>query len=433
MCLAVLVAGSAVACLAAEPLTFRQAIEQAVRHSGTMAIAVADQTEAHQNYLETRNAFLPTVTLGSGLAATYGFPMSLEGSAPTVINVTTQQYLINPAQNELLRAAKTEWKATSTALADKRAQVILETALTYSELDKLTSEVNVLREQQQSADKVLSVANLRVEAGVDNELELARAKLNIARTDLRIQQAMGQADALRMRLAQLTGLSADSIVTSTESIPELPLVNYHEASTEPQSDAVDAKIVDNNPLVQAAMQKALAAEQRAKAEHKMMYPQVDLAGQYGRFEKYNNYDLYFQRFQHNNASFGLEMRLPLLNFSQKAKAEAADAAAVRAQRQADDVKNQVSMDALKQQRALKQLAAAREVARLEYLLARADVNAVGIKLTAGTANVRDEEKARLQQDDKYVTFLDANFDLEKAQMQLMKTTGELENWATSGK
>ncbi len=417
---------------ATDPLSFRQAIELAAKHSGAMAIAAADQSQAHANYLETRGGFLPMVTLGSGVAATYGFPLSLEGSAPSIFDITTQQFLYNPAQSEFLRAAKTEWTAANTALAEKRVQVVLETALVYGELDKLTSQTSVLRQQEEAADKILKVASLRVEAGVENELEVTRARLAIARTAERLQQSAGQADALRLRLSQLTGVPADSIQTVTESIPPLPEVNFEETSEE-QAEAPDGKLLDKNPQVQEAMQKALAAEQRAKAEHKMMHPSADLAGHYGRFAKYNNYDLYFQRFQHNNIAFGLEMRLPIFNFAQKARAEAADAEAIKARRQAEEVKNRLSVDALKQQRSLKQLAAAREVARLEYLLARADANAVGIRLTAGTANVRDQEKARLAEDDKYVTYLDAAFELDRAQMQFMKTTGELENWALSGK
>src|SRR5262245_31571394 len=77
--------------------TFEPALELAMQRGGTMAIAAADQIRARQSYLEARNAFVPMVNLGSGLAASYGFPLSLEGSAPAVIRVTTQSNLYNPA------------------------------------------------------------------------------------------------------------------------------------------------------------------------------------------------------------------------------------------------------------------------------------------------------------------------------------------------
>src|SRR3954447_19884693 len=90
----------------AEPVTFHQSVELALRHSGMMAIATADQQRAHANYLELRNLYLPQVTVGSGLGWSYGYPMSIEGSAPTIFNVDTRQYVINVANKAFMKAAK---------------------------------------------------------------------------------------------------------------------------------------------------------------------------------------------------------------------------------------------------------------------------------------------------------------------------------------
>lgn len=409
---------------AADPLPFHRAIELALRHSGDMAIAAADQEAARQSYLETRYAYLPTIIVGSGIAASYGFPLSLEGSAPSIFNVTTQQYLYNPAGQQFLKAAKSDFNATGISLEDRRNQVVLETALVYTELDKLTSTLHVLREQESSAQRIEQVVSMRVEAGVDNELEVTRAKLSAARVRLNLADAESRAAVLRARLAQLTGLPADGLETVTESIPELPEV---------KSEEVSEKTLDTNPEVQLANERATALAFRAKGEHRLLYPSIDLAGQYGMFAKFNNYDQYFKKFQRNNVTFGLEIRFPILNLSQKAHAEAADAAAARARKQADDVKNRLSVETLRQQGAVKQFAAAREVARLEYVLARADADATGIKLVAGTATVRDQERSRLLENDKYLTLLDATFLLDQAQMQLLRTTGKLQEWALTAK
>src|SRR2546423_3397056 len=121
-------------CANAEPVTFRQAVELALRHSGTMAIASADQQRAHANYLELRNMYIPQVTLGSGLGWSYGYPMSIEGSAPTIFNVDTRQFVINAANQAFMKAAKLDWQATGVSVQDKRNEVILDTASAYTEL-----------------------------------------------------------------------------------------------------------------------------------------------------------------------------------------------------------------------------------------------------------------------------------------------------------
>jgi len=127
------------------------------------------------------------------------------------------------------------------------------------------------------------------------------------------------------------------------------------------------------------------------------------------------------------------VRVPLFNLSQRARAAAADAEAVQARRQAEDARNKVSNQTRKLQHDLSQLAAAQEVARLEYQLARADVDTVQTKVQAGTATLRDEADARLAEGQKYSAYLDASYQLEQAQMQLLRSTGELEKWALARK
>src|SRR5215471_21313967 len=78
-----------------EPLPFRQAINLALQHSGITAIAGVNQWRSKQAYEEVRNHYLPQLTVGSGLGYSYGFPLTLEGSAPAVANFTSQQSLFN--------------------------------------------------------------------------------------------------------------------------------------------------------------------------------------------------------------------------------------------------------------------------------------------------------------------------------------------------
>lgn len=406
---------------AAEPLPFRRAVELALRHSATMAIAAADQVRAHEAYLELRNMYLPQVTVGSGLGFSYGYPMSIEGAAPSIISVDTRQYLLNFSHREFMRAARVEWEATSAMSADKRSQVILETSAAYVELDKVTTALRVLAQEQEAAQRAEQIVADRVREGVDSEVALTRARLVSARTRLRIAEAQGAADVLRLRLAQLTGLPAADIETVTESVPRLPLVS--------QEDDLSARALLASPVVKIADQQALAKGLRAKGAKKALYPQIDLAGSYGLFSRHNNYDEFFLKFQRNNASFGMAMRLPLFNFAGKAQARAAEAEATRARKQAETVKDQVAAETLRLQRAVRQLAAAREVARLEHDLARSDVEAVQARMEAGTASLREQEQARQAEAERYSRFLDADFALAKAQLELMKLTGDLEGWA----
>src|SRR5438128_2375447 len=408
---------SSVARLVAEPLPLKRAVELALSHATTAAVAGANQQRAFAAYREARNQIVPQFVLGSGLGKSWGFPLSLEGSAPAILNLTSQSALINPALRDFVHAAKTEWQATSIQTKDQRNQVIQETVLSYAELSKWEALRKHLGEEQENALKMEQIVDQRIQEGVDKPLARNQAKVITARVRLRLAEAQGAIDVLRNRLSQLTGLPAPSIETMPESMPPLPEVK--------QEDDLAGRAVPTSPTVQAAESRAIAQDIRARGEHRAMWPSVDFAAQYAMLSRYNNYDKFFQAksFQRNNATLGVAIRFPFLSPSQHARAQAADAEALRARKEAEAAKNQVSEETLKLQRSVEQLAAAQEVADLEYQVAQSNLEAIQIRVDAGTATLHDAEDARNQAGERFNTLQDANFELERARIILLRATG----------
>jgi outer membrane protein TolC len=390
-----------------------------------MGIAAINQWRARMVYEEARANYIPQVNVGSGLGYSYGFPLTLAGSAPSVVNFNSFQSVFNLSLRQDIKAARIEWKATSLDTQDKRDAVILDTALTYEEMDQLTAKTKALREAQTAAEKAQYISEQRLQEGVDSKLEVSRSQLLTARIRLRIAEAEGQADVLREHLAHLLGMPADSIVTEPASIPQMPLIS--------QDDDLPARAVANSPTVKLAEQKVAAAQARAIGEHKAVYmPTVDLASQYAYLAKFNNYNLYYRNYTANNFSGGMSLRIPIFNSIQKDRAQEAEADALTAKKQAELAKDRVREDTLKLQRSLRQLSAARDVAKLEWEVSQGDLEAVKGKVQTGEANTRDEQNAELDSDDKHAAYLDAEFELSRAQLQLLRLTGELENWAMPG-
>jgi outer membrane protein TolC len=402
-------------------LPFRTAIELALKNSTTTGIARADQERARAGYQQARDLFLPQVTLGSGLAFSYGFPLSLEGSAPAVFNVNTQQFLFNRAQQQFVKAAKNERETTEALNADRRNDVIMETAMDYMQLDLLQSSLNVQLEEQEFAAKYEDIVNQRVQSGIDSQVELNRVKLASAKVRLQLAQTKSASDQLRLRLSQLTGLPTSSIQTSTESIPPLPPV--------PVDQDLIALALSKNPAVKTASLAAQTKMLRASGEEKQLYPSLDLVAQYAVLARYNNYDQFFRKFQRHNVTLGVAIRFPILNSSQRAAADAARAEALKAQKEAQNAKDQVSSETLKLQRSVQELSAARDVSRIEHQLAETDVAAAHEKIQSGAATLKDEQSSRITEHDRYVAYIDSTFQLDKSQVQLLRQTGELENWA----
>lgn len=405
----------------AEPIPFKRAIELALRHSGTMAIALAEQTRTHQNYLAQRGQFLPTLTFGSGLGYSFGIPLTILGAAPSIFNFNSSQDLYNPYQRAATNAAKIEWKASDLDLLDRKNAVILDTAVYYAELDSVTAKVHILQQAQQNAQHAQFITTERLKEGIDSELELKKSKLTTARIQLQIAEAEGQADVLRERLSKLIGIPAASIETVTESVPATPDV--------PQDNELAAQAAESNPAVRLAFEHAKAAEMRANAEHKALLPSFDFGSQYALLSRYNNYQSFYSKFERNNYTFGVNIRFPFINPAQRAVAKSADADAVKIRTQAEGVRNDIQAETLRIQRSLRQLAAARDVAKLEYDIAQSGIEAIHAKIESGQGSARDEELARLDANAKYSAYLDSNYELARAQMQLLRMTGKIQEWA----
>jgi outer membrane protein TolC len=411
-----------------EPVPLRRVVELALTHSSTAAGAEADTQRAYASYLESRNQYIPQVTFGSGLGTSFGYPLSLEGSAPSIFNATAQSALINPALREFIRSAKTDWLASVAQSKDQRNQVVQDTVLSYAELAKWQNLMGHLQEEMGDAVKLQQVVQQRVSAGVDSPLLQTRARLSTARIHYRTTEAQGAIDILRHRLSQLTGLPAESIDAVSDSIPALPEVE--------QSDNLSSKAVQSNPGIQASDLHATAESFRAQAERKSLWPSIDFAAQYALLDTtLNNYQRYFVAgsFQRHNATVGVAIRFPFLNASQHEHADAADAAAIRAHKDAQTTREKVSEETLRLQRSVEQLSAAQEVTQLEFEVAQSSLQALQVRYDAGTAALSDVEDARDQANQRYDAAQDANFELEKARIMLLRATNGLGDWAVSGK
>ncbi len=414
---------------AAEPLTFRRAVELAVARANVHDLAVSDQARAQAAYDEARSAYLPHVSAGSGLGWTYGYPLTLDGGAPSIVNLNYQSMVFSLQQRALTRAARESLNAQKETLEDARRDAALETSVTYVQLNSLNDQLKILQQQLQTASQLVQITGERVQAGVEAQVELTRARLSEAQTRMAIANADGGVSVLRLRLSQLTGVAVAAIELDPASIPAAP-------APDPNENLV-SQALENSAAVRAAQQQVLAQQSRAEAARKARYPSIDLAGQYGVFSKINNYDQFFSKFQRNNATVGLSIRFPFLDFTQKANVEAADAEAVKAKQQLEQVRNQISTQTLQLAQASEQMAIAEQVAQLQYQLAQSNLDATQQRIQTqappapgvSAASPRDLEMARIEASQRDVSAVEAAFEVQRARLQLLRATGKLEAWA----
>jgi outer membrane protein TolC len=425
------------AAVMAEPIPLKRVVELALSHATTLAVSAADEQRAVNSYRELKDSYIPVLSTGAGIGYTYGFPLTLGGSAPALFNVNAQSALLDPSLREFVKAAKAESAVASFKDKDQRNQVIQDAAQSYAELGKWEQRLGELQQTESEAEKTEVAVSERVKEGVDTQMDEERAKLATLRVRLRITEAQGSADVLREHLSKLTGLPASDIQTEPESIPAFPA---------PPTDATKPSTMNTNPSLEAAVEHARAQYLRAQGEHRALWPSFDFAAQYALLSTFNNFQNYYipekpcpvagvsvlcvtNTFHQNNATFGVAIRFPFFNLGQHARAREADADALIAKKQVETARNQVSEETLRFQRSVAQMQAAGDVAQLEYEIAQKTLEGVQTRVQAGTANLHDVEDARSQVSERFIALQDVRLDLQRAQLGLLRSTGELEKWA----
>jgi outer membrane protein TolC len=402
-------------------------VDQALRNSTAVRIAAADVQRAAAGVSESRDVYVPNFVLGSSVGYTYGFPIG----QPTIVNVSTQSLIFTFAQKDYIRSAREALRAAQFSLADARQQVVFDAALDYVQLDADQRKIEVLDQQNGAASRLTTIEQQRLDAGVGTRDDVLRARLLSAQIRLKRLHIQDDIDVVRERLAHLTGLPADSLVTETNSIPPSPDLEHGNPST-----VLANMTAMNTEGVRAAYANAQSHQYQAFGDARQIYrPQIGFGSTYSRFSEINNYQEYYLRFQHNNFEAGLQITLPLFDASRRAKERESRAEAAHATAQADQTRDQSSENIVTLQKSLNELAAQKDVAQLQGELAQSQLDAILTQINSpGTGSgatpltPRDEQQARIEERRRAEDVLDASFELIKAELGLLRATGEIERW-----
>lgn len=403
-------------------------VDLALRNSAQVRMAQADVMRAAAGLTEAKDAYIPNLMLGSSLGYSYGFPLG----EPSVFNVTSQSLLFTFSQPDYVRSARAALRAAELNLKDSRQQVILDTALDYAQLDKTQNEMAALDQEKQYADKLVSIEQDRVLAGVDGRTELTRAELTAAQITLKRIHLENEAESLRQQLAHLTGLAPSSFITDSRSIPAAP--DFLQATD------LGRRAGMLNAGIQAAEANAKSKMYIAFGDSRQTFrPQLSFGADYSLFAKFNNYDQYFRSFQYNNFNVGIQIRVPLFDASLKSRQQRSAAEAAHAAAEADQTRNQVNEQILQMQRSLAELRAQQRVAQLQAELAQEQLEALTTQLEQGSGSPgaplltpKDEQQARILERQRYEEMLDADFAVVRVELNLMRSIGTIEDWAKSG-
>lgn len=411
---------------AAAQISLTTAIDLALKNNPKVLMAQADVNKAMAALSGAKDVYVPSVTGGSGLGYSYGFPVG----QPSIFNFTAQSLVFNFSQGDYIRASRFALKAANLALKDARQAVSEDVAITYVALDRDSQRQAALSEQAGFAAHLIEIIQERLNAGQDTPINLTGARLSAAQIRLAKLRTDDEAADDQAHLARLIGLPAQGLAVVSSSIPQF---------SSPSADQTSAAL-PVSPAVASAYATARSKRQIALGDARYLWrPQISFAAQYNRFAKFNNYDLYYSHFQHNNFGVGIQITLPIFDLGHKAKARESAADAAYAEHQADMARDEFFEGRQKVRHATAELAAQADVATLDQQLAQQQLDVLLVQLNAGSGSAsgtqmtpKDEQTSRIAEREKFLTVIDTRFEMRKAEINLLRQTGELEDWIKSG-
>ena len=398
-------------------LTLKEAVGLAIGNSRDLALARLRYGVFQRQAGVTRSAFLPNLYTGTGVAYTSGFPLLEGGGAPAVFSLTYNQQIFNPPLKGDQHAAEQRAKGEQLSIDGVRDGVMVRAALSYLELAKVRHALELMHSERLSAGRILDATRQRADAGRELPIEVTRAELTAARIEQRIAQFEDRDDSLSGDLHDMMGLHADqAIEVSTDDIPSTAVDATQDLVAEAMANNVDLKVAETEQR---------AREEKLKGERGGYWPTVGLVGQYNVLSKINNYTDFFSKFQRNNVIFGLQVQIPIFASHTSSSIAYARADLNAANLALQNKRSELSLGVRRIARQVREADLGGEVARLELQLAQENVRVLQAQFDQGRGSLKDLESARLEENDKWLAFLDANYARQQVQLDLLRTTGQL--------
>ncbi|HKM66907.1 MAG TPA: TolC family protein [Candidatus Acidoferrum sp.] len=432
MAIGILVTASAANCVRAQApsalaisgtpvvLTLKRAVELALTNSQDIQLAKL-QVEGAQNTARiTRSEFLPNVYVGSGGGFTYGLPETPGGQPPSIFNVKYTEEVLNGPLRGLAKQQEEQARGQRINLEDTKNVVIVRVASAYLELAKVRHSLELLRTEKYSADKIVDVTQERENEGFELPVEVTKAQLTQAQVKQRILQLEGRQDELEVFLRNQCGLAAEqAIEVKPEDLP---------GAAEQEGANLIAMAQQSNTSLRYAESDVKAKQFRLQGEKRGYWPTLQLVSVYSVLLKYNfqNYPDVINNFHYNNINAGINVNVPIFSSQTRADVALAQVNLEAAKINLSNTRSQVSAEVRQKSRKVQQADASKEVARLELQLAQQNLGVLQSQFGEGKINLREVERARLDENEKWMLYLDANFQRQQAQLELLKTAGQLD-------
>jgi outer membrane protein len=402
------------------PMTLKQAVETALAQNPDVALARLDEEKARQGIRIARDPFTPRLTAGSGLAYSNGFPMSIEGSAPSIFQARASEYIFNRPQSLAVAQAKEDARGAALGVTAKRDEIAYRVASLFLDAERAARVGALARKDAESQAQVLAAVRAQVQEGRALPLAGKTAEYQLAAARQAADNLDEDGAAAENALAVALGFPAEDRVRPVEGPRPAPALPASE-------DAALQSAVESSSDLRRLQSQIASKQLEARGQRAQRWPRIDLIAQYGLFAKFNHYEDYFRTFQRNNGQIGMSVQVPILAGSAvSAQARQAEIDAAHLRLEMTSARNRIASEVQQSMRQARRARSAAELAKLDLDVAREQLSVNLAQMQEGRLTLREVEQARIVENQKWIAFYDAQYAAEKAEWNVARLTGSLQ-------
>jgi multidrug efflux system outer membrane protein len=258
--------------------------QQALRDNPSVKIAAQRIVQAEAQLGLARASQQPSLSVNTGISNTRTSANTSQGLALGGRSISGNNFSVGSAfsyELDLLgrvrRAVEAADAQALSAQADRDGVLLLlssQVATTYWQLRGLDAEMAILRGALDTRRETEELVNARFNAGLSNELDTSRARIERANAQADLEEVQRQRNQLEHGLAVLLGASPSATVLQAAAATTLP---------QPPSIPVGlpASVLGHRPDLASSVAQLRAANAQIGVAEGAFYPSLSLTGNFG--------------------------------------------------------------------------------------------------------------------------------------------------------
>ena len=400
-------------------ITLQEAINRAVMVSPQIAQAEQSVLNARESKRTAVGSFLPTISTGSGMSVRStdrfdpGTDRVVSGSANSYnANINARYNLFQGGQrfSELSRT-KADYAAAEALRKDQDFNVIFQTKNLFFQALRQQELREVARLRIEQATQSLEMTRMRQQLGGGTVSDTLRARLELINARQALLTAENDTQIARFGLGRQVGMSEPVAPVVPEGLDPTPLgLEQIEVLRMAESES---------PSVVAANANLTAAEKAYSSARASYLPTFSLNSGYSWSNQQASFDQGLTSWNLN-----LNMSYPLFNgFSREASVVRAESSAYVARLQEDDARRGARQEADAALRFLETSNMAIDIAEEALLVANEDLRVTRERYRVGVAIILDVVTSQIAVDQARVGLVNARYDYVLARAELEAILG----------